>query len=323
MAAIRYLGTNPEFFQKSLGRGGFVPFRPMQTEESQSLSAKQVPEAASPSVPQEENDRIFQAASEQMTGFDPDCIEAYKRGDRVGLVFESGTMFQPIDEQRLEMALRSGQGSDESSIVDCFLRFADRYRYTTREQFVWDWVDFHEQNHGTGYGRTYRDHFNLVAYIRKHQEKYPDLLSRLHKLEEIAMDADSYGNGSLALVYPAYYYAAVIGEEPTEFVRYLTSFTHAHADAMQAVTLLCSFIDDPRLIAEHHVPDMDEIKRLYKIMPKATAYNTLLTALFIADAGTEMEVVRRGVWVSGDTDSNLAMAMLLWTLKMKGGAQWA
>ena len=261
--------------------------------------------------------QIALEAREQWSGFDPDCIEVFKRGDRVGLPFEGGTMFQPVNEQRLKMALLSNQGSDESSIVDCFLRFAGRYRYSTREQFAWDWVDFHEQNHGTGYGRTYRDHFNLVAYIRKHPEKYPDLGSRLGKLEEIARDADSYGNGSLALVYPAYYYAAIIGEEPVGFVRYVTSFTHAHADTMKAVTLLCSFIENPRLIAEHPVPSEDEIKRLYNITPQATAYNTLLTALYIADAGTEIEVIRRGIWVSGDTDSTLATALLLWSLKLK------
>jgi ADP-ribosylglycohydrolase len=262
--------------------------------------------------------QIAREARDQWSGFDPDCIEAFKQGDRIGLPFEGGTMFQPINEQRLELALLSNQGSDESSIVDCFLRFAGGYQYTTREQFAWDWLDFHEQKHGTGYGRTYRNHFNLVAYIRKHTDKYPDLVSRIDKLEEIARDADSFGNGSLALVYPAYYYSAIIGEEPLEFVRYVTSFTHAHEDAMKAVTLLCSFIENPRLIAEYPIPDEDELKRLFCCSSYVTAYNTLLTALFIADAGTEMEVIRRGVETGGDTDSTLATAMLLLSLRSKG-----
>jgi len=269
---------------------------------------------------QELNEFIAQIAleaREQWSDFDPDCIEAFKRGDRIGLPFEGGTMFQPVNERRLVMALLSNQGSDESSIVDCFLRFAGGYEYTSREQFAWDWVDCHEQKHGTGYGRTYRDHFNLVAYIRKHTEKYPDLGSRIEKLEEIARDADSYGNGSLALVYPAYYYAAIIGEEPYEFVRYVTSLTHAHADTMKAVTLMCDFIGNPRLIAEYQVPTEEEIKRLYSITPNPTACNTLMTAIYIADAGTEMEVIRRGVETGGDTDSTLATAMLLWSLKQK------
>lgn len=287
------------------------------TPSSQSGQTEEqgAPAADSLSDPQGEIDQIFQEAREQWSGYDPECVEAFKRGDRIGLPFEGGTMFQPINEKRLAMALLSDQGSDESSIVDCFLNFVGRYQHTTREQFVWDWVDYHEQHHGTGYGKTYKDHFNLVAYMRKHSERYPDLGNRLTRLEEIAKDADSFGNGSLALVYPAYYYAAALGQEPIEFVRYLTSFTHAHEDTMKAVTLLCRFIENPRLIAEYRVSGVEELKSLYCSDPSVTAYNTLMTAVYIADAETEMEVIRRGVEVGGDTDSTLATAMLLWAMK--------
>ena len=161
---------------------------------------------------------------------------------------------------------------------------------------------------------AYKDHFNLVAYIRKHNEKYPNLGSKINKLAEIAKDADSFGNGSLALVYPAYYYAAVVGEKPREFVRHITGFTHANEDATRAVNLLVDIIEGKDI-----APPSEEYIREHCCGEHATAYNTLLTALFIADAGTETEVIRRGVWVSGDTDSTLATAMLLWTMKLTHG----
>jgi ADP-ribosylglycohydrolase len=208
--------------------------------------------------------------------------------------------------------LRSNLGSDESSIVDCFLKFVGNYDYTTRKQFVWDWVSYHELHHGTGYGRTMKDHFNLVAYMRKHTKKYLDLDSRLNKLQEIAKDADSFGNGSLALVYPAYYYAAVVGEEPRELIRYVTSFTHSNEDATRAVNLLMDIIE-----GKHVEAPTEEFIRENCFAEHATAYNTLLTAMFIADVDTEMEVIRRGVWVCGDTDSTLATAMLIWKLKQQ------
>lgn len=256
--------------------------------------------------------QIAQEVREQWSGFDMDCIEAFKRGDRIGLPFEGGATFQPINEHLLEMALKSSQGSDESSIVDCFLKFVADYNYTTREQFVWDWVNYHQLHHGTGYGRTMKDHFNLLSYMRKHTEKYPDLDSRLNKLAEISKDADSFGNGSLALVYPAYFYGFVVGEEPAEFVRYLTSFTHTNEDVTRAVNLLMDIIE-----GKHVDAPTEEFIRKNCFAEHATAYNTLLTAMYIADAGTEMEVIRRGVWVGGDTDSTLATAMLLWILKLK------
>jgi hypothetical protein len=320
---LKHLGTNPKWFQENMGRGGAIPLEMRLVQNQPNSSDKNQDQAPADSQWEQElkefDQQIAQEAREQWSGFDYRCIEAYKRGDRIGLPFEGGTMFQPINEQLLDMALQSAKGSDESSIVGCFYMFAGWCHHTTKEQFVWDWVSYHEQNHGTGYGKTYRDHFNLVAYIRKHQEEYPDLASKLNKLSEIAVDVNSFGNASLALVYPAYYYAAIVGEEPYEFVRYLTGFTHAHADVMKAVTLLCNFIENPRLIVEYRIPNEYELKRLYCSSSNVTAYNTLLTAIFIAGAESEMEVIRRGVYTSGDTDSTLATAMLLWSLKSKGG----
>ena len=273
------------------------------------------PAARSPESPATQADLV---AGGRWNGYDPVCIEAFKLGDRVGLPFEGCTMFLPVDERRLEMALKSSQGSDESSIVDCFLRFADGYPFSTREQFAWDWVTFHAKHHGTGYGRTYKDHFNLVAHIRKNAARYPDTGSRVRKLTEIAADADSFGNGCLALVYPAFCYARFIGQDPVEFVRYLTGFTHANRNAIEAVTLLCHFVECPQTIADFYADSGisdDVVFRNRYCTGHASALNTLMTAVKCSIKGTWMGVIRAGLRIGGDTDSTLATAMLLWTLK--------
>jgi ADP-ribosylglycohydrolase len=280
-------------------------------------------------------------------------VEAFKKGDRVGLPFEGGTIFRQerepqldansaelvealmevLDdcdqelktrilskwqEKRLQLALKSNQGSDESSIVDCFTTFVEGYSYTGREQFVWDWINYHQHHHGTGYGRTMRDHFAVVAHIRRHGDNYPDLNSKIRKLMEIAVDADSFGNASLALVYPAYCYAKTIDEDPSEFVRYLTGFTHAHPDAMEAVSRLCIFIEDPATIEEYFNDtgaENDEVFRQRFCRGHATASNTLVTAVKCAMKETEMDVISEAIRIGGDVDSVLATAMLVWELK--------
>lgn len=246
-----------------------------------------------------------------------EIIEAFKCGDRSGLPFEGGQPFPAtVNENKLQLAMKSLHGSDESSIVDCFTAFASSYQYSTREQFIWDWCLYHQQHHGTGYGRTYRDHFQLVKYIGKAPSLYIDLHRVIAKLQEIATDANSFGNGSLAIVYPAYCYAQVIGEQPQDFVRYLVSFTHANQDAMQAVSLLCRFIEQPELIADYCVEDDEEFKQRYCQL-HATAYNTLMAAVRCAMQETDVDVIREGLRIGGDTDSVLATAMLLWKLRQQ------
>lgn len=245
-------------------------------------------------------------------------FEAYKWGDRTGLPFEGGGIFPgSVNEELLQHAAKSIQGSDESSIVDCFTAFTRTCQYTGTDQFVWDWCRYHQQHHGTGYGKTYRDHFQLVKHIDRHPEQYPDLQSRIGKLKEIALDANSFGNGCLAIVYPAYCYAQSIGEQPVAFVRHLVSFTHAHDDALQAVTLLCSFIEQPETIPSYSIADDEEFRQRY-CKAHATAYNTLMTAAKCAVKDGYMDVAQEAVRISGDTDSVLATAMLLWCL-LQGG----
>ena len=307
--------------QEEHGTGGTISLSPRPAKLQQPQSEQSKVADSQSGVPMEWLDQIREEFREQMSGDDwinTEWVEAYKWGDRVGLPFEGGTMFQSVDEQRLQLALKSNRGSDESSIVDCFIRFVESYTYTALDQFVWDWLSYHQLHHGTGYGRTYRDHFALVKYMRKHTEKYPDLQSKLAKLLEISTDADSYGNGALAIVYPAYCYALAIDEDPAEFVRHITSYTHANPDVLEAVTRLCLFIEAPETIAQFYedsyAADDDEFKRCY-CTGHATASNTLVTAVKCSMKNDELGVIRETIRIGGDTDSTLATAMLIWSLR--------
>lgn len=243
---------------------------------------------------------------------DMDVIAAYKRGDSVGSLFESGTPFQPVNESMLQVAMKNIHGTDESSIIDCFLAYTDKHPWAGNlDSWLWGWLEYHQKHHGRGYGRTMRDHFTLIKYLLKHCG-HMSIQEKIAKVREIAADANSFGNGSLCLVYPLYQYAkANITEmRARDIVLLFTRCTHTNENAIRAVNLLMDIID-----GVHVEPPSEAYIRENCLAEHATAYNTLLIALFIADVETEMEVIRRGVWVSGDTDSTLATAMLLWALK--------
>jgi len=348
MAQVIYRGSGKDWFEKNMGRGGAIPLGKKPVSEPQTSSEKPVHLAdsleefdsqlrqeileqwgASPSVPQEWVDQIFQEAKESGNVAFPSeeadtegfrsminmvVIAAYKRGDRVGSIFESGTPFQPVNEPMLQVALKNIHGTDESSIVDCFLAYTERHPWDgNQDSWLWGWLEYHQKHHGRGYGRTMRDHFTLIKYLLK-RCGHLSIQENLAKVQEIAADANSFGNGSLCLVYPLYQYAkANITEmEARDVVLLFTRCTHTNQDAIRAVNLLMDIID-----GVHVEPPTEAYIRENCFAEHATAYNTLLTALFIADVETEMDVIRRGVWVSGDTDSTLATAMLLWALKRR------
>lgn len=242
---------------------------------------------------------------------DMNIIEAYKRGDRVGLNFEGKRMWLDIQEERIQRALKSFLGSDESSIVDCFLAYVEKHPWNgDMDSWLWRWLVYHQSHQGTGYGGTYRDHFNLVKYLDKRRPDYT-LAQKLAKVREIADEVDSFGNASLALVYPLYQYAKVNIPETAarEVVLWFTRHSHTNTDALKAVNRLMDAIDGNRVES----PGEDVIRRDH-YAANATAWNTLLTAAYIADVETEDELYRRGVWVGGDADSTMSTAALLWQL---------
>lgn len=239
-------------------------------------------------------------------------IEAYKRGDRAGLPFEGNQMWLDVPEERIRLVLKSAQGSDESSIVDCFLAYVDRNPWSgDLDGWLWEWLVYHQQHHGTGYGGTYRDHFSLVAFLNRRRSG-DTAEQKLAKVREIADEVDSFGNASLALVYPLYQYASSNIPECSarDMVLWFTRHSHTNIDAYKAVHRLIDAIDGDHIDS----PGEDYIRREC-CAEHATAWNTLMTAAFIADVETEDELYRRGIWVGGDADSTMAAAGLLWALK--------
>ncbi len=247
---------------------------------------------------------------------DINIIEAYRKGDRVGAPFEGKTMWFDVPEERIRMAMKSSRGTDESGIVDCFIAYVENRPWNgDMDSWLWGWLVYHQQHHGTGYGRTYRDHFVLVDFLNKRRPQ-KTIAQKLAKVREIADEADSFGNACLALVYPLYHYAKdhMPNMSAREIVLWFTRHTHASTDAAKAVSRLIDAIDGKRIES----PGEYAVRRDL-CAEHATAWNTLLTAAFIADADTEEELYRRGIWVGGDTDSTMATAALLWALKTMTG----
>ena len=242
---------------------------------------------------------------------DSAVIEAYKKGDRVGATFEGKGMWLEMLEDRIKAALCNVQGTDESSIVDCFLGYVQCFPWEGQlDQWLWGWLVYHRQHHGIGYGRTYRNHFNLVSCLEKKRHSIP-LDEKLAIIRRIADEEDSFGNGCLALVYPLYAYArAHIPEyHPRELVMLVTCHTHSSGNALRAVTLLMDYIDGLPI-----EPPSEEEVRVKHYAAYATAWNTMMAAFFIADVATVEELYRRGIHVGGDADSTIATAALLWQL---------
>jgi ADP-ribosylglycohydrolase len=239
-------------------------------------------------------------------------LDLYRHGDRIGSCFEGQSTWRVATEEQIQKAMKSIQGSDESSIVDCFLAYSGRILwYGNMNDWLWGWLSYHQDHHYSGYGSTYRDHFALVQYLV--QEKMP-VVEKIEKVQFMAAEDNSFGNACLALVYPLYQYARENISECSarEVVLLFTRCTHTHEDAIKAVNLLMDIID-----GKAYVPPTEEYLRENRCAELPTAFNTLLTAMYIADVETEDEVIRRGIYVSGDTDSTLATAMMLWAMKEK------
>lgn len=242
---------------------------------------------------------------------DMNIIEAFKKGDRIGAPFEGKGMWLEISEERLHIAFSSTQGTDESSIVDCFIGYIAKYPWKgDMNSWLWGWLIYHQQHHGWGYGKTYRDHFALVRFLAK-SRKSLSVADKLAKIREIADEADSFGNACLALVYPLYQYAkANIQDIPArEVVLWFTRHSHCNSDALKAVNRLMDAIDGDRINSPG-----EEVIRSRHCAENATAWNTLMTAAYISDAQSEEEMYLQGIHVGGDTDSTIATAALLWQL---------
>jgi ADP-ribosylglycohydrolase len=252
-------------------------------------------------------------------------LNAYRRGDCIGQPWE-GAGIGPLGLTYDRITSRKGSTSDETDIVECFVKFTGAYRFTDVDQLLLDWCEFHYRNYKvTGYGRSYSDHFRLMKWLDRKGE------TRLDTIRSVARDRNSFGNGCLALVYPVHCYAKDNGLPAWDLVEAFTRLVYAHPVALAAVRLLNDLIEtaegggdpfdvesgDPyvRQFLGHGITlPVEEFIRTYP--DSAVALHALFHALYGAHgAASEEEVIVKTVNLGGDADSVLATAMLIWTLK--------
>jgi ADP-ribosylglycohydrolase len=278
-----------DWFRKNLGAGGMV-FRKAQ-KEVQMIASDEMLEQMT------KNKFAGCLPGSNPARYNPALVALYKQGDVEGIPWEGKPMYSEPDGYRFP----STYGSDESSIVDCFLAFTENYRLKDMDQFLWDWCLYHTDHHGTGYGKTYKEHFADMKFLRK---KY-DAAEGVKQLYRISSERNSFGNGSLAMVYPAYCYFLNQGYEPKNYVEWMTTLNYAHPDAVNACRRLYEIIRradyyDDTTFPEYSRP-IDTIK----------ASDTLNAAIYCADQETVEDVIKTAIYTGGDIDSFLSLALLL------------
>jgi ADP-ribosylglycohydrolase len=232
-------------------------------------------------------------------------IKLYMEGDAIGAPYEGKEMFAP---PRMDLAPRLG-GTDETDTVRCW----EEFRRSGKDINPLDWARYFTYNHKPcGYGKAYPDFFQLVKYLDKRGAL------EYEKLVEISKDRNSMGNGCLALVYPLVCLADEQGlDAPSGLVREYTMMTHAHPVALGACDELADIFwgrNEPVVFGYAEVQYPVE-----GIGGHADAMSTLHTALWCAQKATKEEVTKECIFIGGDTDSTLALSLLLWGFL--GGAE--
>jgi len=252
-------------------------------------------------------------------------LKAYRRGDSIGQPWE-GTSTGPLGLTYDQILSRKGTTTDETDIVECFVKFKGAYQLKDVDRLLLDWCEFHYRNYKvTGYGRSYIDHFRLMKWLDRKGE------TRLDTIRSVARDRNSLGNGCLALVYPVHCYAKDNGLPAWDLVEAFTMLVYTHPVALKAVRLLHDLIEtaesggdpfdvesgDPyvrQFLGQGIKLPAEEFIRTYP--DNAIALHALFHALYGAHgAASEEEVIVKTVNLGGDADSVLATAMLIWALK--------
>lgn len=230
------------------------------------------------------------------------CLEAYCRGDAVGAPFEGYS--DGFDMGRAFRVHRAGDytGTDESSIVRTFDRFRtvnDDWLYKDNRALAVAWCKFHAKHRtSTKYGKTWKNHFALVKFL--------DSAGRLEwlRLVDVARDANSFGNGCLAMVFPVWdlWHTQMKGRNAPDVIEAFIKTTHYHNDAIDACKRLWVFFQDHDWTAITNLPKRDTVHAL----------GCLEAAVRVAyDAQGEQEMIVRASEIGGDVDSYLSLAFLL------------
>jgi len=231
-----------------------------------------------------------------------DLFELAKEGDRIGKFFEGKPMRTPYDKDLLDRALLNNRGTDESDLLDCWVKFIGSGWLVTPV----DWAEYYTMysNPSCGYGKAMPDFFRLVKYLRQNGGV------TYGKLVEISVDRNSFGNLCLQMVLPVVAYAKELGVDPYEAVGIYTVMTHAHPIAQRACAELARlFLEGPQSM----LPVLPEKSRT----GHADAMHTLGLAWWCAQSDTKEQVIEVALYESGDADSVLALALLLWGWRLQ------
>lgn len=225
-------------------------------------------------------------------------IEAAKKGDRIGSLFEGKPEFREHDPETLRLAMRNANGTDESDLLTCWQDY--QKRVGDKIDAV-EWADFYADRHGVArYGLAMPDFFRLVKWTRGLPPK-----GRYSIFARISMDRNSYGNLCLQMVAPLVSVALRTGADPYRLVSEYTMMTHAHQLAQDACRDLCRiFVEGPTSINPSFPAN------------SSTGYwdalHTLGAAWWCAHLADEDRVIKEALFISGDADSVLALSLLLW-----------
>lgn len=239
-------------------------------------------------------------------------IELYCQGDRFGAPFESAGNAPVSFSDMMANRDRFPTGTDESDLVHNFIRFTKQYQWRgDGKHFAVEWAKFITANHRhTSYGKTWRELFALVRFLRKNRKDIT-----FEGLSRIAKDVDSCGNGILALAYPAWRYSKVVDADPFNLIHDLAAVSHANDLAKICLSSLIwhfSTRGKTRPPAELILADFPEAN--YRMVTHL-APGCLLAAFECAQGKKLEDVLETACQIGGDMDSYLSLALLLWGFK--------
>ena len=269
------------------------------------------------------------------------ALDAYRKGDRLGAPWESGTAhWSPVTyEQIMARQHQFPHGTDESDIVDCFERFVSQYNYDgDTNDLLLSWARFHERNRrATSYGGTWKDYFATVKAMDRSGRL---TVENLFRLSAERKPGGSQGNGCLPLSLPVYDYSKKIGVGSKEIVQLFFRLSHAHENALGCARYLCDLFaaleggfEPLNVKSDCGVVECFLKNKEWIIQPDEFAKKhpnnmlcceTVVHALFGAmNADDEQDLILKIVSMGGDVDSVLAMALMIHHVvpnwKVKGG----
>lgn len=231
-------------------------------------------------------------------------LDLYKEGDRIGAPFEGKPALTSVDRNsvKFQMAAKNSIGTDESDTVD---RWREYVAANHDSVTPLGWALYFTDHHGAyPYGNVLPDFFATVKFLdRRGELTYPALL-------KVSQDRNSFGNGCLPLVLPLTHYALCANQDPHALVREFTLMTHYNDIALRACGDLVTILLGEGVWGKGRAPADGGRAR-----GGMDAMDTLTTALWCAEGEGKDDVIDRALYIGFDTDSVLALALMLWGLR--------